>query len=190
MPHGIPCRIAALLFLLTAVPAAARAQADPPRPGDRVRVTATSASPARVAGRLVRVDADSVVLRPDADQDAPKHFAVAARDVTRLEVSAEPRRHTVLGALVGVVAGGGIGLVSARAGSCGCALVDAQANALGFALGAVVGGAAGAILGHSFPSERWRTVAAPASGTGAALGGRAMPRAGRGMALGLSIATR
>jgi hypothetical protein len=118
--------------------------------GDQVRVTTTSG---RVAGVLLAVDERSLIIRPGG---AAADVTILRAATTRLERLVERRsrwRYTGFGALAGLTAGAGAGLVSGM----GCKPNEWFCSP-GFnaAAGGILGAGAGAVAGALLPpAERW-----------------------------------
>ena len=131
--------------------------------GTRVRITAPGAlTPARQAGQLLGMRADTLVLLPDG-REAPLALPVA--EVTGVEVSRRSHRSTGTGILIGVLAGGATGVIVGAATyqeSKPSQLIDpvgrSASAAAGGILGALVGGVTGAFVGHAHQSDDWAIV--------------------------------
>ena len=131
--------------------------------GTRVRITAPAAlTPARQAGRLLGLHADSLDLLPDG---AESSRTIPLSDVVGAEVSRRRHRATGTGVLIGVLAGGATGGVIGAATyqeSKPSELIDpigrSASSAVGGVLGAVVGGVIGAFVGHAHQSDDWTKV--------------------------------
>jgi hypothetical protein len=160
-------KFSTLLMLGLTLPAAAQAQ----RAGDWVRVEASPA-PYRLEGRLVRLDADSIVLlRGESETDT---VAVARPVVKDLWVSAGEKRNTLRGMgygfLAGATLGGVIGAitfqpcVSQEFLGCLMAPEDAgEAALLGGAVGGFTGFLVGTIVGVATKRHTWVPMGAPVS---------------------------
>ena len=143
-------RLALAAALVAAAPLAAQtdsARVQSLEPGSRVRVAVVGAD-GWSAGRLARVTADSLVLRPAE--------ALPIRSIERLDVSAG--RPRALWATGGAVAGVVVGILVTRAddpegediGGLGT-----LANGIG---NTIVGALTGAVIGYVVAPERWRPV--------------------------------
>jgi hypothetical protein len=117
-------------------------------PGTAVRLTVRGATP-RIEGRLVRLDADSVVVA------AERHAHVAALD-RLLSIENRYRRGRGWGALRGLGWGAAIGgIVGAVTGGINSG-DDPGGSALFVAvLMGAFGGGFGAAIGAAWPGERW-----------------------------------
>ncbi len=143
----VPLAVLAFTPLTRATP---QEQPPPVEPGQRVRVTAPSASRVALVGRLDSVDADSLRLRRAVEPS----MAISIRDVVRLEVSRGRRR--ALGAGVGFAAGAVLG---ATVGAVAYSGTDTpkETVALGSAaFGGVVGALFGLLIGGM--TDRWEEV--------------------------------
>ena len=131
--------------------------------GTRVRITAPGAlTPARQAGQLLGIHADTLVLLPDGGAAS---LTLPLAEVTGVEMSRRRHRATGTGILIGVLAGGATGGVIGAATyqeSKPSELIDpigrSASAAAGGILGAVVGGVLGAFVGHAHQSDDWAKV--------------------------------
>ena len=152
--------------LLAALPAAAQ---ELPHHflGKRVRLGLGDPPDRILVGRVVDMDADSLVVEPDTggpDVDVPND-SLAWIDLSRIESRAG--KYASKGALIGAAAVGipvGIGLASMRSGDCrtgewewGCGTLIFF-GAVETGLGAAVGAFVGARIGARHQSETWHTV--------------------------------
>ena len=145
-----------LLFaLLVVVPGMALAAKVPAlSPRARVRLSAPSLHPPRQIGILVGITTDSIRINPD---QGGAELAIARQDLGRLEVSRGLGRHTLKGAEIGLVLGGGLG-TAIGAGS------DAGLGGTGTSIliGAVLLGGLGLAIGTGFGAlnrtEGWTRV--------------------------------
>ena len=147
-------------------------------PGERVRLTITSASSRRLVGTFLDQDADSVRVQLPG-QAVP--VSVARSAATRLEVSRGHRRATINGAGIGAGLGaiGGFvfsGLAASESRPCGSpdlvgvCLTDWYGRAFrGGLIGGAVGALIGAALGYSVRTEAWAGVSLAPHGRGLAL---------------------
>lgn len=178
MRRTLPVAAASLAAGL-ALAAPARAQAPRANPGELVRIS--PATGGHVQGTLIRMDADSVVLRRRAGRDSS--VAYPAASLTRVEVARGRSRHPWRGAAIGFVAGGALGELAAVSSTCSssdCSDIDPLVQAITVTVGAAAGTVVGTVVGlHG--RTRWQRVAGPASLT-------VVP--GRGTRVGLSIPTR
>jgi hypothetical protein len=134
----------------------------PLEPGVRIRVTVhTSTSRQRLAGTMVRMNSDSVVLRTDNRQAQ----AFATADVRKLEVSVRRSRSTWRGALIGTAVGAVVGAGTGATADDGCPAgepcfrmkysrtTDVLGSAMFIgAVGGIIGGGVGAVMRH----DVWR----------------------------------
>lgn len=165
--------VVAAAFLLTpCVTAAAQGQTSDVAPGTRIRLTlpcAQTGRPAvgkertecRVEGTLVTWHPDTITL---AVAESPTSYRLSP--MSRLEVYRGRRSHTLAGAGVGFLVGGGT-MFALLSGSGSTAPCDQSANqdaigsgaCLGLkALGAVAGAGLGALIGGLVRSDRWQEV--------------------------------
>jgi hypothetical protein len=131
-------------------------------PGQRVRITTSGAlAPVRQAGRVLSVQADSILLEPDggAQPVAFPRFAI-----TDMEVSRGQHRSTAAGIVIGVLGGGAAGVIAVAAtpskpGQDELDVISTgQAEAILGMFGAIVGGIVGGLVGHAHRSENWAQV--------------------------------
>jgi hypothetical protein len=125
-----------------------------------------------MSGELVRLNADTLVLRPqgtERDADLGSHRAIAVSDVLRLDrqVPRTRARGAARGALWGLVIGGVAGAVlGAIDGPCKprCYFGPATRSEAvlwgGAALG-LLGTGAGALVGTAWPGSRWEPAPLP-----------------------------
>ncbi len=139
-----------LLLGLAALPASAGAQA--PVPGQRIRVTAPPLIH-REAGVFRSLDSDTLAFEFKGIRRT-----VPVELVSRLEVSAGRRRHTLLGTLVGAGVGLGAGLILLSPDSNACSGSGNYDEICWYYRGAFVAGGAllGAAVGTLIRTERWR----------------------------------
>lgn len=168
-----PIASLSLVAALFAIPAAAQSTARnnlPVAAGERVRGTTSSQ---RVAGTLLSVTADSLLLSDGGGRTT----ALARSDLTRLEVSSGVRTHKLvygsIGLALGAVTGLALGGWSASGSDDGDlgpvqAVATATGAVAGAMVGALVGGAAGVFLGAR-GKERWQAVQADGNLPGAVL---------------------
>lgn len=134
----------------------------PLEPGVRIRVTVhISDSRQRLAGTMVRMNGDSVVLRTDNRQT--QTFATA--DVRKLEVSVKRPRSTWRGVLIGTAVGAAVGAGTGATADNSCPAgepcfrmkysrtTDILGSAMFIgAVGGIIGGGVGALIHH----DVWR----------------------------------
>jgi hypothetical protein len=133
-----------------------------PRPGARVRVSAPEVLPHRVAGRVVRITPDTVVLRTGSVEE----LAIPLAETVRMDRSLG-RSHgwgAARGFAFGALAGGTAMGVAVLGGAELCIYISCLNNNLagaagGFLVGAGVGALPGAAIGGVLGVERWQTVA-------------------------------
>jgi hypothetical protein len=156
------------LVVLHAMPAAGQ---DPPKPGDRVRITAPRIGLDRHIGVVHRLDAETITV-----DSTP----IARDEVTRLDVYRGRRGHAGSGAIWGGVIVGGLFGVAAAA-VCTDPFFDcdpAAGFAAGFLSGALAGAVVGAGIGALIRTDAWsdqtgavgRPVVAVGSGRALAIG--------------------
>lgn len=128
----------------------------------RVRVTAPGFRGQSIVGRLVSLQADSVLL---LEEGAARPTALPMRDVRTLEVSRGMRRQTTAGAVSGAVLGGIAGLVIGNAAADRCRrsatfLENLCDMDVGVGLFGGIGGGAlvGGLVGSLVRVEQWQTV--------------------------------
>lgn len=156
------CRLArvsfVLAFALCVVPHDLRAQVSEIQPGARVRITAPGIVAGRYAATVLTRTTDTV--RVSAPGMAP--FNIPVGSITALEVSRGNSRS--LGAVRGVLWGGGIGLA---VGMVLAATDESNANYDNLNAGEIVaystlsGGFYGAIIGAIVGRERWERFEMP-----------------------------
>jgi hypothetical protein len=162
-------RVASVVLAFSWAMPAARAEALPPQPGTRVRLTLScegrgqpadmgAADACRLVGRLVRLRADTLTL-----ESTEKTNSWGLGTLRRLEVSQGRRGHWLVGAGAGAVLGGVAFVLLTGSGSTAICDRDANQDALspgecaGLSAAAVlVMGGVGAIVGGLIRSESWR----------------------------------
>ena len=156
------CRFAhvplVLAFALCIVPHEMRAQVSEIQPGARVRITAPGIVAGRYAATVLTRTADTV--RVSAPGKAP--FDIPVGRITSLEVSRGNSR--ALGAVRGVLWGGGIGLaVGLIVAATDESNVNYDTLSAGeiVAYGTLTGSFYGAIIGAIVGRERWETFEMP-----------------------------
>ena len=148
-------RACALPILLILFCTSLYAQTPSLEPGTLLRVSARGID---LTGELVRWDADSLVVR--------SHDAVALSDVAQVErrVSRSRSRGAARGALWGAGVGALVGTLVLLAdegcgGGSGCWIESRAGEVLmGTALFGGLGAGVGALIGVSFPGDRWEPV--------------------------------
>ncbi len=124
--------------------------------GSRLRVR--TAAPSRLlVGTVSLHTRDSLVLEPGGPAAGP--VTLMAGEILSVEVQRGRRRHWLLGAAIGAVAGGAGSFIWARSGFCdsrgrgdgSCGGADAAVAAVGFGAGGLLGAGVGALV----RSDRW-----------------------------------
>ena len=136
------------------------AQSSGLRVGDVARVSVTTPALTGLVGRVVAVTADSLTLQTDPP--------VARITISRAALTSAERRlrssrvkHTLAGAVLGLLAGGAIGGITGAATAKPCSIYSDGfcGRGLGAAFGTMGGGAlgliAGTTIGLAMPVERW-----------------------------------
>jgi hypothetical protein len=149
-------RFGTLLAATAALLSAWAVEAQPLRPGDRVRVTAPPLGLDARSGALVLLDSENLVL------DGSQRLTIPIDAVTRIEVSEGRRGNAGKGALIGAGAALAVGLVvfSKAEGGGHC---SGSEEGTGFCLaylgtGVALGAVGGLIVGLAIRTERWRPV--------------------------------
>ena len=167
----------ALVTLLAFAPSA-RAQSATPQPGDWIRVKVGDMQ-GGYEGRLVRVDADNMVLLTQRADT----FTVPRRLVRNVWISTGQRRNTQRGMGLGLLAGASLGAVAAAAtyspcestGFMSCFMVPASAGeaaAYGGILGGLTGFVVGTIVGVATKRHVWQDAGLPSVGVAPTGSGR------------------
>jgi len=161
----------------------ASAQTLQPRPGDRVRITATSVGLTNQVARVQSVRNDTLILRLRGDETQTVPLAA----VSHLELSTRRTRHTLQGAGIGGLVGAGIGLVGGYASGDDdpnqfMAMSAGGKAALGAMVLGVAGLAIGSVVGALHVTDQWTSL--PLGDTRAAPN---LELGTRGARLGLSI---
>jgi hypothetical protein len=138
--------------------------------GDRVRFTLDTPFRDRYEATVASVSPESLYVIMDS-MSTPRGFARTG--LFALDVGAGKQTHEVRDAIIGAVAGAGIGAVavtvfrpaaslggcSASTGQSVCKRPQAARNlAAGAAIGGAVGIVGGWLIGHFIPTERWMPV--------------------------------
>lgn len=151
-PRSFSLVLALVVLAALPVPGEAAKPPRPPVPGDRVRVSILDAPP--LTGTLLahRIDTLELALAPDSTRRT-----IAREQVAGLEV-ARRHGHAGKGALVGVLLGVAVGVVTISAGD--------RHNEYGVGAGALVGSgilglALGALIGGAIEHERWEPAPLP-----------------------------
>jgi hypothetical protein len=149
--------VAALAALAAAPLPAQTAHPDPVvEPGMRVRVRAAPIEWIPVSGRLVTLDADSLLVHIPR---RPRSLAIAMSDVHSVELSAGHARApwTLLGAATGAAAGVAVShaLLEDARGNVG---LPATTEGIATTIGSMLGGA---VVGWLVAPERWRPARLP-----------------------------
>lgn len=159
-----------LLLFVAAVPAAA--QTATVAAGDKVRVTAASAS-GRFKATVLEVRPDALVVR--IGEGAPQRIDLSG--VQRLEVARGRRGHVLQGALIGFLPGFAFGAYAGNVLGCDDQGPDCTDVGAAVAGGLMVGGitaVAGGLVGLAVRSDRWEKVAL-AGGRGPKIGAAVAP---------------
>lgn len=122
-------------------------------PGTRVRVTAPTLEPSRVAGDVALLHPDTLVL-----QRGDRRVAVANARIDLIEVSRglDRRRGAMRGTILGALVGAGLGVTFGALGAQDLPTGVGTSAALGFLGGGLLGGGLGAGVGAVFAPERWQ----------------------------------
>lgn len=136
-------------------------QSPPVKAGDRVRVMAPSVSGSPFVGTFVAVEADSLVVHDSVDT-----WRLSLASVEQLDLSRGRKPHTLLGAGIGFLVGGGVAVAVLFTGG-SSSPCDQSANqdamnsgeCIGLsALGGLAGAGLGAIVGGLIRTERWQRI--------------------------------
>lgn len=144
--------------LLLAAPVDLVAQREPVvAPGDRVRVSAGGVFPGRLVGTVMSLTPDTFVLEIEGRSQP---LALPLASLETLQVSRGRKSHWPEGAVIGALAGAGIGtIVSYRFGfGCVAKIANRCVATGGWILGGLLGLLIGADIGASIKSDRWETV--------------------------------
>jgi len=158
LPGGIPLLTIGLIVLALVAPLSAQ-----PAPvlakGAQVRVVIPVAgeSVRHVAGTLVRLGGDSLVLAVGAASADTAVYLIASGSGMRLEQLVKGRGHPYEGVLFGAAAGALVGaFIGARIDEdCTGFCFDGLATKLGAGIGALGGGVVGALVGNTIRTKRW-----------------------------------
>lgn len=158
-----PTALLAAALLVSGVAAATAQEVVPALVAQsRVRVTAPGFRGHAVVGRLVSLQADSVLL---LEEGATTPTALPSRDVRTLEVSRGMKRQTKAGAVTGMIFGGIAGVVIGSASADRCkreaTLFEnlCDLNVVGGLSAGMVGGAlVGGLVGSQIRVEQWQTI--------------------------------
>jgi hypothetical protein len=130
-----------------------------PEAGQRIRVSASALGIAELAGTLVSLGPDTLVIAA-----AHRQLEIPTSAVTRIDVSRGRKSTAGKGALIGVagglLVGGAIGYISCSAAVSPATCFESQEGAqLGFLLmtagGGALGALTGALVGSSIRRDRW-----------------------------------
>jgi len=129
--------------------------------GARVRLRSTGTGKEWQQGNLLQIDGDSVTLSTENDT-----LSLAARSVSKLQVSRGRKSHAGKGAKIGGGVGAGLGIILSAAAAAdddcfGCPEVGVDTAILVAALFGATGAGIGALIGSASHSEHWATVKAP-----------------------------
>jgi hypothetical protein len=151
-----------IISLIVAPLATIASQQSPPvKAGDRVRITAPSVSGSPFVGAFVAIEADSLVVHDSVDT-----WRLSLASVEQVDLSRGRQSHTLLGAGIGFLVGGGVAVALLYTGG-STSLCDQSANqdamnsgeCIGLsALGGVAGAGLGAIIGGFIRTERWQGI--------------------------------
>lgn len=122
-------------------------------PGTRVRVTAPSLEPPRLAGDVALLRPDTLVLARRGER-----IPIANERIDLIEVSLgqDRRRGVWRGSLLGGLVGAGLGATFGALGAHRFPTGVGVSAAIGFFGGGLVGGGLGAGAGAVFAPERWQ----------------------------------
>ena len=158
----VPTALLAAVLVVSGVAAATAQQVVPALVAQaRVRITAPGFRGQAVVGRLVSLQADSVLL---LEEGATAPTALPMRDVRTLEVSRGKKGQATAGAVSGGLLGGIVGLVIGNAAADRCKaephfLDFCELNvAGGLFAGMGVGAVVGAVVGSQIRVEQWQTI--------------------------------
>jgi hypothetical protein len=151
-----------LISLIVAPLATIASQQSPSvKAGDRVRVMAPSVSVSPFVGTFVAIEADSLVVH-----DSVHTWRLSLASVEQVDFSQGRKSHTLLGAGIGFLVGGGVAVALLYTGG-STSLCDQSANqdamnsgeCIGLtALGGLAGAGLGAIIGGFIRTERWQGI--------------------------------
>lgn len=138
-----------------------RAQSAQPEAGTRVRVSAPGVLPRRVAGRVVRITPDTVVLQTRAV--APVAVPLAAAERMERSLGRSHLGGAARGLAFGALAGGTAMGAAVLGGAEFCIYVSCLNNNLagaagGFLIGAGIGAPVGAVIGGVLGIEEWGAI--------------------------------
>jgi hypothetical protein len=119
--------------------------------GVRVRVSAPSVRASRLTGVLVDVTPEHIRIAPDQGSAA---MEILRKDLGQIEVSTGHRRHTLVGAGLGLVVGACTGAAIGAQMEPGMAGVSGNV-VVGAGLIGTIGLAVGTIVGTLFRTETW-----------------------------------
>lgn len=122
-------------------------------PGTRVRVTAPSLEPPRLAGDVALLRPDTLVLARRGEQ---VRIANARIDLIEVSLGQDRRRGAWHGTLLGGLVGAGLGATFGALGAHRFPTGVGASAAIGFFGGGLVGGGLGAGVGAVFAPERWQ----------------------------------
>lgn len=122
-------------------------------PGTRVRVTAPSLEPPRLAGEVALLRPDTLVL---ARRGERVPIANARIDLIEVSLGQDRRRGVWRGTLLGGLVGAGLGATAGALGAHRYPTGVGASAAIGFFGGGLVGGGLGAGAGAVFAPERWQ----------------------------------
>ncbi len=149
-------RFGTLLAVTVALLSASAVEAQPLRPGDRIRITAPRLDLDARSGTLVLLDAENLVL------DTPERLTIPVDAVTHIEVSEGRRGNGRRGALIGAGTALAVGLVvfskAEGGGHCSGSEEGTGACLAYLGTGVALGAFGGLIVGLAIRTERWRPV--------------------------------
>jgi hypothetical protein len=122
-------------------------------PGTRVRVTAPTLQPPRIAGDVALLRPDTLVLARGGER-VP--IANARIDLIEVSQGLDRRRGAWRGTIFGALVGAGLGATFGALGAQDLPTGVGTSAALGFLAGGLVGGGLGAGAGAVFAPERWQ----------------------------------
>jgi hypothetical protein len=129
--------------------------------GDRIRYAGRSDSTAFITGRLISIDADSLVFERFVARDPAGSWvmgSVPTDSIARLQVRVGRRANPGRGALIGGIVGGAIGILCAAETSSGWLEPSPEACFLGYTL---TGLGTGLLIGALRRSDVWAPTPVP-----------------------------
>lgn len=121
--------------------------------GDRIRVTMSGPFPARWTGAFQGLESDSILLVRMSGAEAPARVGLSQIGV--LEESIGRKRHWAAGAVIGLLAGAGVGALIGESHRSNPDDFIQGMDALYAPIGAAIGMGVGAGIGFMVRSDRW-----------------------------------